>query len=277
MCALWRLTLDVLKQHFEDKQTKHEKTFKDEAVKAESIKCAVSRYGKQASTLKVFATAKHLVLKLAIALCIALRNAGSRSMMVNILRLSFVAQRFCLFDGLPPPQKKRQLKQQYKHSHVSQYGETPIQEMAKNVRAQETAGLKEATVFSVGLDESVYVNDMLHLAVLARYRHVTVQEELCCLKPVPETKGEDIARIFIEHFEEQNVDINKIFAVTTDGAPTVVGKQKGAVTLIEERVGHSIMKLHRIIHKENLCAKMSNSDLNDVMATVVKIVNVIAK
>ena len=79
------------------------------------------------------------------------------------------------------------------------------------------------------------------------------------------------------HFEEQGIDISKIFAVTTDGAPAMVGKQKGAVMLIEEQVRHPIMKFHGIIHQENLCEKMSNSDLNEVMATVVKVVNFIVK
>ena len=71
--------------------------------------------------------------------------------------------------------------------------------------------------------------------------------------------------------------MSKIFAVTTDGAPAMVGRQRGAVTLIEEKVGHPIMKLHCIIHQENLSAKMSKTDLNDVIATMVKIVNFIVK
>ena len=37
-------------------------------------------------------------------------------------------------------------------------------------------------------------------------------------------------------------------------------------------MGHPIMKFHCIIHQENLCAKISNSDLNQVMSTVTKIV-----
>ena len=50
-----------------------------------------------------------------------------------------------------------------------------------------------------------------------------------------------------------------------------------AVRLIEEKVGHPIMKLHCIIHQENLRAKMSNSDLNEVMAAVAKVINFIVK
>lgn len=43
-----------VKRYFE---MKHEKSFKDQADKAESIKRAVSRYDKQASSIKVFTTA----------------------------------------------------------------------------------------------------------------------------------------------------------------------------------------------------------------------------
>lgn len=54
-----------------------------------------------------------------------------------------------------------------------------------------------------------------------------------------------------------------------------LGDKKGAVKLMEEKVSHPIMKLHCIVHQENLCAKMSNSDLHEVMATAAKVVNVI--
>lgn len=62
------------------------------------------------------------------------------------------------------------------------------------------------------------------------------------------------AKVFMEALRS----IRKIFAVTTDGA-AMVRKQRGAVKLTEEKVSHSIMKRHCVIHQENLCAKMSNS------------------
>ncbi len=132
--------------------------------------------------------------------------------------------------------------------------ERRTEDMAENVKEQQTAGLQEAMVFSIALDESVDVNDIPRLAVMARYCDLTVREDLCYLKPMSiKTKGEDI---FMEHFEERGIDISKIFAVTTDGTPALVRKQRGAVTSIEELVGHSIMKLHCRMHQENLCAKM---------------------
>ena len=38
-------------------------------------------------------------------------------------------------------------------------------------------------------------------------------------------------------------------AVTTDNTPAMVGRQKGTVKLIEEKVGHPIMKLDCIIYQ----------------------------
>ena len=76
--------------------------------------------------------------------------------------------------------------------------------MAENVTAQQTAGLKDAVVFSIVLDESVDVNDIPRLVVMARYCDSTVREELCCLKPMPgTTKGEDVATVCMEHFNER--------------------------------------------------------------------------
>ena len=87
------------------------------------------------------------------------------------------------------------------------------------------------------------------------------------------TKGEDVLNTFIKHFEQRNIDIKKMFSITTDGAPAMVGIHRRFVTLAEQMIGHPVMKLHWIIHQENLCAKISDSELNDVMSTVTKIVN----
>jgi len=47
--------------------------------------------------------------------------------------------------------------------------------MAENVRVQQKAGLKDAAVFSIVLDESVDVNYTPRLAVMARYCDSTVR------------------------------------------------------------------------------------------------------
>ena len=49
-------------------------------------------------------------------------------------------------------------------------------------------------------------------------------------------------------------------------------QNRGFVTLVERKIEHPVVKLHYIIHQENLCATISNSALNDAMPTVTKIV-----
>jgi len=45
------------------------------------------------------------------------------------------------------------------------------------------------------------------------------------------TTGEYIVKMFVNHFEEREIDIRKMFPSTTDGAPAVVRKQKGFVKI----------------------------------------------
>ena len=82
------------------------------------------------------------------------------------------------------------------------------------------------------------------------------------------TTGKDIFDTFTEHFEERGIEMKKIFSEAIDDAPAMIGQHRGFVNLIEQKIRHPVMKLHCIVHQENLCAKISNSVLNDVMSTV---------
>ena len=53
----------------------------------------------------------------------------------------------------------------------------------------------------------------------------------------------------------------------------MMGQHRGFATLVEQKIGRPVVKLHCIFYQENLCAKISNSALNDVMSTVTKIVS----
>ena len=74
---------------------------------------------------------------------------------------------------------------------------------------------------------------------------------------------------------KKEIDVKKLFAVTTDGAAAMVGRDRGFVALIEEKIGHLVMTFHYIIHQESLCGKIPNSNLASVIATTTKIVNFI--
>ena len=52
----------------------------------------------------------------------------------------------------------------------------------------------------------------------------------------------------------------------------MMGQQRGFVTIVEQRIGHPVIKLHCIIYQENLWVKISKSALRDVMSFLTKIV-----
>ena len=153
--------------------------------------------------------------------------------------------------------------------------ERRITDLAENVTTKQIIGLKQAQVFSVALDESTDLNDLSRLGIIARYiENNQIYEELCCLLPLYDTtKAEDILNAFICYFTKHDIDLSKLFCVTTDGAAAMVGNKKGFVKLLENHVGRKLLNFHCNIHQESLRAKTSSLNLGAVMTTVVKIVN----
>ena len=120
---------------------------------------------------------------------------------------------------------------------------------AKDVNKQQIIALKTAIVFSVALDESIEINDNPRLTVVAWYCcDGEVHEELCCLKALyGTTTRKDIRDTLTKHFEERGINRKKIFSVTTDGAPVMIGQHRGFVNLFEQKIKHPVMKLHCIV------------------------------
>lgn len=119
--------------------------------------------------------------------------------------------------------------------------------MATNITTKQIAGLLQASVFSVAIDESTDINDVARLAIIVRYcNDDCIYEELCCLVPLlGTTTGQDIFTAFFNYFENQKIDIKKIFCVTTDGARALVGKNTGQTVLeLVENWKEFILKLN---------------------------------
>jgi hypothetical protein len=121
------------------------------------------------------------------------------------------------------------------------------------------------------------VNDLALLVIVAQYcDNKRIYEELCCLIPLGATaNGEDIVTAFVSYFKKQNININKIFCVTTDAAPAIVGKNKGFVKFLQDHIRRQLLSFHCILHHGSLCAKILSLCLNPLMETVIKISNII--
>lgn len=259
-----------VQRHF---QTKHQSKFKTSEEKGEAIKKAISGFKKQTVILSqaVGMKSKATECSYKIAQCVALN--GKPFTDGEYIKEAFLSGAEVLFRDL---KNKDIILSRIREIPVSARSvERRISDLAENVTTKQTTGLKQSLVFSVALDESTDVNDASRLAVVARYlENNHIYEELCCLLPLHDTtKAEDILCAFTGYFSKQDINLNKLFCVTTDGAAAMVGKKKGFVKLLENHVGRKLLSFHCIIHQEGLCAKTSSLDLVSVMKTVVEIIN----
>ncbi|KAG0711181.1 General transcription factor II-I repeat domain-containing protein 2 [Chionoecetes opilio] len=122
--------------------------------------------------------------------------------------------------------------------------------------------------FSLALDESTDVKDTVQLAIF--FRGVTdnldVVEEFLQLVPLKgTTTGADVLCAVLKCVDEMGLDLAKLSAVTTDGAPAMVNSTKGFASLLTKHcrdMGHQqdIVRFHCIVHQE-ACVPSSGRDL----------------
>lgn len=83
------------------------------------------------------------------------------------------------------------------------------------------------------------------------------------------TTGKDLFETVSCVIENMNLPWAKLCGITMDGAPSMIGEQKGMASMVHNKVcksGGEAVKMHCIIHQEAFCAKAIQMD--DVMTTV---------
>ena len=130
------------------------------------------------------------------------------------------------------------------------------------------------------MDESTDVSDTAHLAVFIRRikSEFTITEELLFLVSMTGTTvGKDLFDAVLKVMVDFNLDYKLIKGITTEGTPSMVGEINGSAVRLEKHVvangDGSLLKLHCIIHQQNLCARRVK--FRDVMDIVIKSINFI--
>ena len=138
--------------------------------------------------------------------------------------------------------------------------------------------------FSLCLDETTDIKNTAQLAIF--FRGVTsdfqIDKNLLSLESMHKTtRGEDLLQKLLQALGKFDLPLDKLWGVATDGAPAMVGKHKGVVSLLKKEIdargiSHDILvSFHCIVHQQSLCAKSVKFD--HVVSVVTDCINFIKK
>lgn len=135
--------------------------------------------------------------------------------------------------------------------------------------------LQKAPCYAIALDESCDIVDNEQMSIFVRFFDVeskVFREELLAILPFKgKTREEDLFKTFDEFITKSNISYDKMVSLSTDGAPAMIGKEKGLVKRIRDK-NAGLLSYQCIIHQTALCGKLSTT-LQDVMDSLVKLIN----
>ena len=155
-----------------------------------------------------------------------------------------------------------------------------VEELGNSIEETLIAKARKFSSYSLALDESTDVRSTAQLAFFVRGvdDDFEVTEELAAIVPMKgTTRGIDLLEAVMKTIKRVGLPLSKLSGITTDGAPSMAGRQQGLANLLQleaSKVGNdTVMQFHCIIHQENLCAK--SVKMQNVMSVVTKTVNFI--
>ena len=138
-----------------------------------------------------------------------------------------------------------------------------IEELAEDLKISLRTLACKFELYTLAVDESTDQTDIAQLAVYIRgiTPEFYIIEELANLVPLTgTTTGTGIFEAVNTVLAGLNLTTEKLQCIASDGAPSMTGKRRGDLTLLENSMkddghNHELLKVHCIIHQEALCAK----------------------
>jgi len=157
-----------------------------------------------------------------------------------------------------------------------------VEEIGNDLHDQLQSDVQKFVSVSLALDESTDIDSTTQLLIFLRgvTKDFQVSEELLTLVRLKQrTRGCDIFEAVCDTIDKSNLKWSQLVGVTTDGAPSMTGRESGLVALLKKKTIENsesdLIHYHCIVHQEALVERVLN--LNDVMKIVVKSVNFIRK
>ena len=126
-----------------------------------------------------------------------------------------------------------------------------IEEMSENLKSSQENCFEKLQFFLIAIDESTDTTDTAQLAVsvggIKENFHVSEKfVERISLKNT--TTVANILKALLQCLAAKNLNLSRLVSITTDGTPSMVGKNKGLVSLLQtlmenNGINNSIVKL----------------------------------
>jgi len=118
-----------------------------------------------------------------------------------------------------------------------------------NIENQLINDLNKFKFYSICIDESTDITSLEYLSTISRCCNIDqVFEELIITSIPANTTGENIiCEVVINVLENIGLELSKIVSVTTDNALSMIGKDRGFVTLFSKQIGRPLIGFHYII------------------------------
>ena len=176
------------------------------------------------------------------------------------------------FDG----KQQQQVCDKIKQIPMSASSATKRSELlTEDVLTKLDEAMKKAPCVGLAVDESIDVCDSAQLLVYVRFFSTDQKafcEDLLGVTPLQtSTRGEDIYLAVKEMLKKRGIHPQQVVSITTDGAPAMIGREKGAVARLKED-NPELIAYHCIIHQSVLCASLSDEHA-EVMNTMMKMIN----
>ncbi|XP_068234222.1 zinc finger BED domain-containing protein 5-like [Palaemon carinicauda] len=151
-----------------------------------------------------------------------------------------------------------------------------ISKMSMDVKEQVLTEIKGFPLFSFQLDESTDVSSCSQLLVFVRYINSgDIKDEfLFCSALETTTKADDVMEKVSTFFQEEDLQWENVCGVCTDGAPAMLGSKSGFQSRVK-KLAPQAKGIHCMIHRYALASKTLPASLQEVLQSVIKIVNYI--
>ena len=151
-----------------------------------------------------------------------------------------------------------------------------IKELSRNILQQTIAAIRHCERFSLQLDETTDIGSDAQLMVFVRYFDTNhfVEQFLFCRSLAKNITGEEIFKKVDFFFEEHQLEWSNCVYVCADGAPAMMGSNKGFMSFVK-RKNNNISVVQCLLHRENLATKEIQENLAIVFKEVVSVVNYI--